>query len=221
MVLGAAALLGVGWAATEEGKELQALARKAGALKSYTFTVEQKPGPGAGRPVEGKYQAGQPTSFTAEGIAFYRKGDVLVYHDGGRWQRSRTGRLSDPLRILGAAARVRGVALLPHEELARLPGDLSAVKRAPGKAGATLYTGTLTAAALKRWAPTPVRSVVREGTVRVWAAGGRIVRYAVTLRLKGRLGDAEVDGSSTRTVELRRLNTTRVEVPAPARKALE
>jgi hypothetical protein len=209
-------------AEADEVKELTALARKAGAAKSYTFTVEQKPGPGAGRPVEGKYESGQPVYFKVEKIELFRKGEALAYQDAGGWHRSRTGRLSDPLRVLGATARVRGVRTLPHEELAGLGGDLQKVTKTAGKdKGTTVYRGTLTAAALKKWAPTEVRAVANEGTVEVWVARGNVVRYTVALRLKGRLGGAEVDGTSTRTVELRDIGSTKVSVPAAARKALE
>jgi hypothetical protein len=201
---------------------MEPLARKAGAWKSYAFVVDEKPGPAGAPPLEGQYQAGRPAYFKADGVEFYRKGDALAYRDAGRWRRARTGTLSDPLRILGASARVRRVAALPHEELAGLARDLTAVREAAGKGkGDTGYAGALTAAALRRWAPTEVRAVAREGSVRVWASGGDVVRYAVTLRLKGRLGDAEVDGTSTRTVELRSVGSTRVDVPAAARQALE
>jgi hypothetical protein len=218
-VVGLAGLFLVGAAAGQE-MELQALAGKAGAWKSYAFTIDQKPGPG--KPVEGKHQAGQPTWFKADGIEFYRKGTALVYLDGGRWQRSRTGTLSDPLHILGPASRIRRVTALPNEELPGLVKDLTDVKKADGKEkGSTVYTGKLTAAGLKEWAPTESRSVAREGTIWVESVGGKVVRYSVSFRLKGRRGDAEVDGKLTRTVQLRGAGSTRVEVPAAARKALE
>jgi hypothetical protein len=217
-----ASLLVAGTASAEEAKELGALLRKAGALKSYTFTIEEKSGGRAGRPVEGKYQAGKPVYFKAEKIEFYKNGKVLVYLDAGHWQRSRTGRLSDPLRILGASAGVRRVAALPHEGLAVLAKGLTGVKKAAGKEkGTTVYTGTLTRAALDKWAPTEVRSVARSGTARIEVAKGRVVRCAVALRLKGRRGDAEVAGALTISVALGGVGSTRVEVPAAARKALE
>jgi hypothetical protein len=217
-----AGLLAAGGVAADDAKDLQALLRKAGALKSYTFTVDEKPGASAGRPVQGKYQAGQPVYFKVGKIEFFRKGEALAYKDGERWQRSRTGRLSDPLRILGASARVRRISALPHEGLAALAGGLTGVKKAAGKdKGTTVYTGALTAAALKKWAPTEVRSVARSGTAQVSVAKGRVVRCAVTLRLKGRRGDVEVDGTSTITVELSDAGATKVAVPAAARKALE
>ncbi len=206
--------------ATAQANDLRDLARQAGALKSYTFTVEQKPG--AARPLEGKYQAGRPAWFRSEGIEFYRKGTVLVYLDAGRWQRSRTGTLSDPLRILGPASSVRKVTALPHEELPGLVKDLEGIKKTAGKEkGSTVYTGTLTAAGLKKWAPTEYRGVAREGTLRIETSDGMVARYSLTFRLRGRLGNAEVDGTSTRSVVLRDAGTTKVALPAAAKKALE
>src|SRR5438105_1600315 len=105
LVVFVAVLLLAASVGAEENKDLAALARGAGDWKSYTFVVDQKPG--AGKPVEGKHQDGQPTWFKAEGIEFYRKGNMLIYQDAGRWQRTKTGVESDPLRILGASARVR------------------------------------------------------------------------------------------------------------------
>src|SRR5437763_1184925 len=97
-------------------RDLAAALRQAAALESYDFTVAERPGVGAGDAVECKYRKGQPLSCKADGIAFYRQGDTLVYERGGRWQRTRQGTLSDPLRILGASAKVRRVRL-PHEEV--------------------------------------------------------------------------------------------------------
>jgi hypothetical protein len=217
-----AGLLLAGGAAADEGKGLSAVAGKPGSMKSYSFVVHDKQGGATGKPVEGKYQGDQPVWFKAEGIQFFRKKDVLVYLDGGKWQRSRTGTLSDPLRILGPSARVRKVTALPHEELAGLAKDLTDVKKTAGKAkGKAVYTGKLTAAALKKWAPTEVRGVAREGAVKVETANGAVVGYTVTLRLKGRLGNADVDGVSTRTVELRDVGSAKVSVPKEASKALE
>ena len=60
--------------------------------EGYQFTIEES-GPGSG--VTGKFQQGQPVSFRADGIDFFRQDDVLVYSDAGKWQRTRTGTLSD------------------------------------------------------------------------------------------------------------------------------
>ncbi len=204
-------------AEAEAAKELAAATRKATAVKSYSFQVREGPGPV--RPVVGKYQSGQPLSLEAEGISFYRKGDVLVYLDAGKWQRTRRGTLSDPLRILGASYKVTRT-VPPHVELAGLGKDLTGVKKAVEK-GETVYTGTLSAAAAKKWAPTESRDVAQGGTVRAWVRGGNVVKYEVSVRLKGKRGNAEVDGTFARIVEVSAVGTTKVEPPAAARKALE
>src|SRR4051794_31707435 len=93
-------------AGDDVSKSLQAVV----SAENYSFSVQDN----AKAAVEVKYQKGMPIWMRAEGIEFFRKGDVLVYKDGDTWQRSRTGTLSDPLRILGALAKVR-VIQLPHE----------------------------------------------------------------------------------------------------------
>ena len=174
-------------------------------MDSYTFRTEEQGG-GPGPAVEGKYQKGQPAWFRAADVEFYRDGDRLAYRHGGRWLRSRTGILSDPLPVLAAAAAVRG-ARLPHEELAALDGHLQDV--GPAEAARVL-------------ARSEHRAVARGGTVRLWVdAGGHVTKYEIRIRLQGRLGDAEVDGTATRSVTLSGRGSTRVEVPAGARKALE
>jgi hypothetical protein len=206
---------------TGPDSDLAKLARHVGA-NSYTFTVTHEMG-NAARSVEGKYQAGAPVYFLAKDIEFFRAGAVLVYKDDGRWQRSRTGTASDPLRILGAAARVRAVARLPHEELAGLPLDLVEVKRTEGKAekGPVVFSGILKQEALKKWTPTEWQSVAVDGSVAVVATGNVVQRYTVVLRLRGKLGNADVNGKYLRTVTLSDVGTTRVEVPAAAAAALK
>jgi hypothetical protein len=217
VTLGAALLAPAAEAKGDKG--LEAAAKKAAGMASYALVFT---GPSPAKGVEAKYQKGQPLWCKADGIEFYRKGDVLVYLDGGAWKRSKTGVESDPLRVLGAAAAVRRVPL-PHEELPGLVKDLTAVKKADGKLkGSAVYTGTLSREAAKKWAPTEVRGVAQGGTVQVWVEpGGVVVRYAVLLRVKGRLGGAEVDGTSARSVELRAVGSTKVDPPAAAKKALE
>jgi hypothetical protein len=218
-LLGAACFLLAGPPAFADNaaKELAGAARKAGKITSDAFQLKEG---SAARPVRGKYQKGQPLYLEADTIPFYLKGDVLVYEDAGKWQRSRTGRLSDPLRILGASAKVRRVTL-PHEELAGLAKDLKDIKKAAAEKGATLYTGELKDEAVKKWAPSEDRGVTRGGTVRVWVRGGIVIKYEVRLRLKGRRGDAQVDGSAERAVEMSAVGATKVNPPAAARKALE
>src|SRR5262245_19078620 len=84
-------------------KQLADAARQTAELSGYSFTIEEGNAgeKGTRQQVAGKYQKGQPIFFLADKIEFYKKGEVLVYKDGDNWQKSRTGTLSDPLRILG------------------------------------------------------------------------------------------------------------------------
>jgi hypothetical protein len=201
---------------------LAAAVGKTAGLDSYSFSIAELPGQGTGGTLQGKYEKGQPVNFTADGIEFYRQGKTLVYKDGGKWHKSKTGVQSDPLRILGGAAKVRA-ARLPHEELPELL-QLAAWDKKPeavAKDG-KLYTGTLDAAAAKKLAPTAVQSVAQGGQAKVQVgADGRVTSYVLTIRLLGKLGNAQVDGMMTRTVTLANLGSARVEVPDEARKVLE
>src|SRR5205085_7280291 len=142
--------------------------------------------------------------------------------DGDQWQRSKRGTLSDPLRVLGAVAKVI-VVRLPHEELAGFEKLLKEVRPAKDKEdGNTVYAGDLTDEAVKKLARTEHRDVARSGSARVWVDDkGNVVKYAVTLKLLGRVGNAEVDGTATRTTTLSGAGGTKVEVPEAAKKALE
>src|SRR4051812_1130350 len=201
-------------------KELASAHRKAAAMDSYRFRVEETPARGPGGGVECKYQKGRPLFCRADGIDFYRQGEVMVYEQGGRWQRTRRGTVSDPLRILGASAKVTRVRL-PHEELALLAGGLTGVKRTEKAKGATVYEAALTEEVVRKLAPSEFRVVARAGSARFRVNGDAVVGYALTFRLKGSLGNAEVDGEATRTVSLDDRGSTRVELPAGAREALE
>jgi hypothetical protein len=209
--------------ADDKAAELAKALQKTAALDSYTFTVEEG-GPGAGgRPgLEAKYQKDQPLWCKAENRELFKKGDVLVYKDGNDWVRSRTGTLSDPLRVLGAVAKVRKVRV-PHEELAGFEKHFKDVKAAgKDKDGNLEYSGDLTDEAVKKLVPTEFRQVARSGTAKVWVnSGGMVVKYTVAITVKGRLGNAEVEGMPTRTVMIRDGGKTKVEVPEAAKKALE
>jgi hypothetical protein len=190
--------------------------RAASKADSYAFTVQQS-GDSA---VEGKYQKDRPTSFTADRIDFFRKGDALVYKQGGTWQKTKAGTQSDPLAILAASAKVRS-ARLPHEDLADLAKHLKNVQKVQEKAR-TGYRAELTEDGARALAKRADRELARDGTARVWLDGeGRLARYEVTIRLKGRRGNAEVDGEATRTVTIKDVDATRVDVPDEVRKLLE
>jgi hypothetical protein len=209
----------------EAAPELAEAVRKTAGLSGYNFKVEETPGQGTGGAFQGRYAKGQPVWFNADQTEFYRKGSALAYKEGEGWRRAKTGTESDPLRILGGAARVRA-ARLPHEELPEILKGLRDVKRAADEpAGSTVravYTGSLDTRWAEKLAPTSLRSVTRSGRAQVWVgADGLVHKYALTLRVQGRLGNAEIDGQVVRAVTLEDCGTARVEVPEGARKALE
>jgi hypothetical protein len=198
-------------ACADDAADLRAALTKTASTSSQGFTVTDGPG----KPLVGVWQKDKPLSVTADGIPFFKKGDKLVYKDAGKWQRTRTGTLSDPLRILGPSARVRTL-VPPQEELTRLAKVAKAVKK--DRDG---YTVTLSDEASRAWVPPSERGVARGGTVSVTVAGGMVTKYVVKVRLKGRRGGAEVDGEATRTVELRNAGKAKVDVPKEAAKLLE
>jgi hypothetical protein len=208
--------------AEDAGKELDPALKNAQGWENYAFTIDEKPGPGTQGVLEAKYAKGKPLSCKADRIECYRKGDAVVYQDLGKWERSRTGRLSDPLRVLGTVAKVKA-ARLPHEEIAGLAKLIKDVKKAARKdAGNTVYTADLDAKAARSLAREENRSVARSGTARFWVNGdGKLIKYAVTIKLKGVIGNAEVDGKVVKTVKLSGAGSTEVKVPAAALKALE
>src|SRR4051812_34201267 len=186
------------------------------AAECYSFTV--KDGPGA--EVAGTYQKNSPLHFRADRVEFFRQGDVLVYRQGDDWQRTRTGTLSDPLPVLAASARVKA-ARPPHEELPRVASGLTDVRKTAGPDGTT-YTGILPERAARELARGEDRDLARGGTVTVRVdAKGRVTGYDVSIQVKGRRGDADVDGTVARTVTVKDVGTAKVEVPAAAKKALE
>jgi len=210
-LLGIAAAIALG-ADADLAKAVQAVA-DAG---RYGFTVRED---GAAGAVEGVFQRGVPLYVKADGIEFFRQDNVLVYRDGGGWQRTRTGTLSDPLRILAASGRVRAVHL-PHAELARLIPALHNVACANGKA--EILIGTFGPAAARELARIEDRELAQGGTARLWLHGqGRLTRYEISIQLRGRRGNADVDGTAIKTVTMSEVGTATVEIPAEAKKALE
>lgn len=200
-----------------DAEELAGVLKKATGWDGYTFTVEEQPGS-----LEAKYEKGKPLWCKADRLELFKKGDVVAYKDGDKWLRSRTGTLSDPLRVLGAVAKVR-TARLPHEELPAIVKAAGAAQKEKERdGGLTVYSARLGREAARALARSENQSVAREGTARFWVdADGRLVKYELTIRLQGRIGGAEVDGTVRKTVTLSAAGKTRVDVPAEAGKALE
>jgi hypothetical protein len=202
-----------------DDKELAAAIEKTASLESYQFKVE---GRAAQDAVEGTYQKNQPISFKAEKIEFFKKGDVLAYKDGEEWKRTKSGVQSDPLRILSASAKARS-ARLAHEEAAILAKALKdAAKLDKKENGHTVYSADLTEEGAKKLAPIESQNVAKGGKAKLWVdKDGVVVKYSISIRLQGRQGNAEVEGTSEKTVTLSELGKAKIELPEGAKKALE
>jgi hypothetical protein len=207
-------------AAADAGEDLAPVLKKAAVWESYRFSIEAQPG--ASGKLEGTYQKGKPLACKADRIELFKKGEGIVYSDAGKWHKSRTGRLSDPLRVLGAVAKVRTVRL-PHEEVAALAKVVRSVKKAEAKEGGqTVYSSSLDREAAQGLARPEHKGVAQGGTARFWVdKDGSLTKYAVSIRVQGRIGGADIDGTMTKTVTLSGAGSTKVEIPEAARKALE
>ncbi len=187
------------------------------AAPGYRFSVSSG---GMPTPVEAAFQKDQPLYLKADQIEFFRKGDVLVYKQGDQWQRTRTGTVSDPLRILGASAKVKAVRL-PHEELTTISKAKIDWKKSDEK-GRVVWTGNVDEATAKLLAPIEDRGVARSAVIKIGLdAQGQLLQYEIAIRVQGRRGNAEVDGTIGKSVTIRETGKAKVELPAGAKKALE
>jgi hypothetical protein len=185
---------------------------------SYAFQAAHQ-GKKAG--VEGKYQKGEPVYFKVEQIEFFKKGDKLVYKQDDKWQRTKTGVESDPLRILGPSAKVRET-VLPHEELNGLEKELRDIKAQPSQGHASAFGAKLTIDACKKLLLPSDRELAKGGTITFELdKDGNLVQYDVAIDIQGKRGNAEVSGTVNRGVRFVDVGKTKVEAPDAARKALE
>jgi len=195
------------------GEDLPKSIQAATPMEKYGFEIENRTSK-----IEGRYHRGSPLFLRADGIDFYRQGNRLVYQQDGKWHRTRTGTLSDPLRILGATAKVQSIRV-PHEELAQLSKLLQNLKKSTEQ-GATILSGELSEAAARELARSEDRDVARGGSARVWIANGKVAKYQIAVTLKGRRGNAEVDGVAETKVTIAYPANASYETPAEAKKAL-
>jgi hypothetical protein len=186
-------------------------------VPGYRFSVSSG---NAAMPLEAAFQKDQPLYAKADQVEFFRKGDVLVYKQGDQWQRTRTGTVSDPLRILGASAKVKAVRL-PHEELTTIAKAKIDWKKSDEK-GRVIWIGNVDEGTAKLLAPIEDRGVARSAVVRIGLdAQGQVLQYEIAIRVQGRRGNAEVDGTIRKSVSVREAGKSKVDVPEGAKKALE
>ena len=195
------------------GDDLAKSIQEATATEKYIFEVETR-----NSKVDGRFRQGSPLFVRADGIEFFRQGKRLVYLQDGKWNRTRTGTLSDPLRILAATAKVQSIRM-PHEELAQLCKALKNAKKSDDKGG-LIVSGEFGEAEARELSPSEDRDVARGGVASVWIDNGKVAKYRIAITLKGRRGNADVDGVAVTTVTIRRPEGARYDVPEDAKKAL-
>ncbi|MFO0866857.1 MAG: hypothetical protein U0744_19835 [Gemmataceae bacterium] len=189
--------------------------------KSYAWTSEEAPGAGV-VPVVARYEKRKPLYVVADKLECYRQGNQVAYLGDQGWMRSRTGTLSDPLRILGSVAKVRSLTM-PHEELTILLGsDLKEKRNSRTKdAKQTKWVFALTGDAVRKLVPPQYAQVAQEGEAEVWAQADKLVRYRIEIGLKGTIGNAEIDGKYTHQVNVDAIGRTIVTPPEAAMRQLE
>jgi hypothetical protein len=196
-------------------EDLASAVKKTSELKSYAFKAFQ--GPKKEAVLQAEYQAGQPSRFVAEKIEFLKKGNVLIYQENGKWHKCKTGIESDPLRILGASAKVRQQTM-PHEELAGFEKNFKAAK----KTGKAEYTGELTLEACRKLLSPADRALAKRGraTLRL-DADGLIREYQISIDIEGRRGNAEVMGTVTRDVVIENPGAVAIKITDEQKKLLD
>jgi hypothetical protein len=217
----------VAWTSLAAAQEADSMAEAKRALqalveaKSYAWTSEESPGVG-GAPVQARCEKNKPLHVIADKLECYRQANAVVYLGDQGWARSRTGTLSDPLRILGSVAKVRSLAL-PHEEAAILLGAKLAAKPNSWKQdGKTMkYVFALKDETVRKLTPMQYSQVTQEGEAEIWLEARNLVRYRIQIGLRGTIGNAEIDGQYVHVVSLSQIGQTTVVPPAAAMKLLE
>lgn len=202
-------------------REMNRALRSLAEAKNYAWTSQDSPGPDAA-PVKAEYEKGKPLHAVADKLECYRQGNHVVYLAEKEWTRSRTGTLSDPLRILGSVAKVRSLRL-PHEEMAILlesgPKGEVAVRK-EGKSQ-TKWTFALKEDAIRKLIPSQYAQVAKEGDIEIGGESGNLSHYRIRIALKGTIGNAEIDGQYVHVVSVTDIGSTMVMAPAAAVKLLE
>ena len=170
--------------------------------EGYQFTIEES---GSGSGVTGKFQQGQPVSFRADGIEFFRQGDVLVYRTRAN------GSVPAPAPFRSAphpwpVGQIRS-ARVPHEELAQLDKVWTNMKSKKEKGLVTLSGGLD-----KRPPSFSARSenrnfAVRQGRrlARCQGAGREIIKFSYASRADWA---GRVDGEISKTVAISDVGST-------------
>jgi hypothetical protein len=233
------------WAA-EPAEELKAAAKKL-AGQSYSWTSKSDFGQPAGEQAQGRGRgigSGSVSGKTEkDGFTLLTftmgentseavlKGDKVAIKTGEEWKSGEEltadgGGGNAPNRGRFMAMRVQRTKL-PAAEVQEMAGSLKELK----KDGDT-YTGALSADAIKQVfsfgggrrpgadnnAPAGLDTSGLKGSAKFWLKDGAVTKYETKVEGKMTFRDNEREVSRTTTIEIKDVGTTKVEVPADAKK---
>jgi len=198
-----------------------AAAKKLGDQANYSWkqtVVVPESAPFKPGPTEGKIEKDGVTYFTLSfgdnTTKIYLKGDKSAINGpDGDWQTAKELESDEgPGRFLGFIVRA---FRSPATQAAELAGAAKELKQDAG-----VYSGDMTAEGAKaqfRFG----NATDTKGTVKFWIKDGNLAKYDFKLSGKVDFNGNEVDVDRTTTVEITEVGTTKLEVPAEAKKKLE
>ncbi len=202
--------------------DVVAAAKKLGATPNYSWknTVvvpedsQFKPGPS-----EGKTEKGGVTYFTLSfgdntTKFFLKNGQSAISDPDGGWATAKELDSDEggPGRFMATLARTFKA---PAEEAEELAGTAKELKEDGG-----VISGDMTEAGAK--SQFRFGTVTNpKGSVKFWVKDGQLVKYEFKITGKADFGGNEFDIDRDTTIEITNVGTTKIEVPADAKKKLE
>ena len=228
----------------DEKGELLAAAKKAAEAKSCTFRGEtrlvlpeglDRAGGGDAVRFEGKYDRDAGAWVKTDAFEFVTAGGKTVMRPVSEWKAVKDEG-ADVQRLLYQGLAGSRPPRPPHEDLAAWSRSVSAVKRSDAKESvgdkpARLYQTEFNAEysrdlvqslfPMGKWMERiPIERPV--GSARVWIDGdGRILKLELSAKVTASIQGSTVVLIATRTMTITDYDTTKVEIPAEARKVLD
>jgi hypothetical protein len=202
--------------------DVVAAAKKLGATPNYSWkenVVVPEDAPFKPGPAEGKTEKGGVTYFTLSfgdntTKFFLKNGQSVISDPDGSWATAKELDSDEggPGRWMATVARTFKAPAEQAEELAGTAKEL--------KADSGVISGDMTEAGAK--------SQFRFGTVtnpkgwvKFWVKDGQLVKYEFKLTGHADFGGNEIDVDRDTTIQISDVGTTKIEVPADAKKKLE
>jgi len=239
LVLSLTALMSLPVWAADLADEVKAAAKKLADKPNYSWsakleTAQQGQGRGIGAPPSGKTEKDGYTLLTytmgERTVEAVRKGDKVAVKSGDEWKSAEdlaadSGDGPNRQRFMG---RLVQQAKLPASDAQELAGRVKELKK-DGDA----YAGALTADAIKQMfafggrrpggdgggAGGPDTSGLK-GTAKFWIKDGVLSKYETRIEGKMTFGQNERDINRATITEIQEVGSTKIEVPAEAKKKL-